>query len=404
MVGLRQTRLTTMALLDTLKYSFFIFMTQDADAQFDHFLSGSRHVLIALPENPDGDAIGSGWALAHFFAKKKISCTVAFSDPHKKIIRFSFLPRPQNIIHTLSGTRDFLLSFKTKHNDILTVRTEREKESLDIYITPRRGMIDPRDFSFAPALFHFDLVIAVGAPERQSFGMLFEESPDLFFEVPLINIDYHNTNDQYGQINFVHPTASSSAEIITDLIQKHAPEFLDETIAHCLLTGIVSATDSFQKGNTTPKSLQRASLLIHSGADQQKIIHHLYKSQPLSLLKLWGCVMSKLQWKEDIALLWSVVTQEDFAKSKTTPATIEVVLEKIKRNYSSGKIFLLLYQNINGQIRALVDFSRLTTPLPGMRQLHGQSKDSFYLFTPQSTTLAAAEKEVLEKLSEKASP
>ena len=44
-------------------------MSLEPQEQFKTFLEKSQEVLILIPENPSGDAVGSAWAL-YFFLKK----------------------------------------------------------------------------------------------------------------------------------------------------------------------------------------------------------------------------------------------------------------------------------------------------------------------------------------------
>ncbi len=73
-----------------------------------------------------------------------------------------------------------MLAFNTKFNKITNVKTERVEDELRIFITPEKGSIDPRDFSFIPAKFKYDLVISVGCADKESIGKVYEENPDIF--------------------------------------------------------------------------------------------------------------------------------------------------------------------------------------------------------------------------------
>ena len=329
-------------------------MSLDNPQQLDNVLKSTKHVLIFMAPTSSGDAVGSAWAMQAFLKKRSIEATVVVTGGEKTLERFSFLTRPEDIIETLAGARDFVLAFNTKFNKITNVRTERIEEELRIFITPEKGSIDPRDFSFIPAKFKYDLVMVLGSPDKESLGKVYEENPDIFYEVPVVNIDYHADNDNFGQLNIVDITASSTSEILADLFAKINVKEIDETMAENLLTGIIDATNSFQKKNTTPKSLRIASELMSKGADQQKIIRYLYKTQPFHLLKLWGRVMARLFWEDDIHLVWAPVYLEDFVQSRSNPTDIPFILDKIKENYSAGKMFMVLYNETAGIVRGII--------------------------------------------------
>jgi len=328
-------------------------MILDQGQQFEKIISESREILVLLPKDPVGDAIGAAWALYFFLEKRKKNVNLVF-EGDGMMEKFSFLPKPERVLHELSGTQDFILSFNTKFNKIIDIKTEKLSEELRVYITPEKGSIDPRDFSFIPSRFKYDVLIVLGSPDRESLGKIFEESPDIFYEVPVINIDHHGSNDRFGKMNIVDIAASSTSEILLDLLEKISEDAVDDVMAECLLAGIIEATNSFQNKNTTPKALRMSAALMARGADQQKIIRFLFKTQPLTVLKLWGRVMARLRWVEESGLIWAPVLLEDFVQSRSNPADIVLILDKIMENYSNGKIFLVVYNELPEKIKVIV--------------------------------------------------
>ncbi len=318
-------------------------MSLEPIQQFKSFLEKSKEVLILIPENPSGDAVGSAWALYFFLEKKGAAPAIAFANQLSP--KYSFLPKPEKILTEITGARDFVLSFDTTRNKITNLRTEIADDKYNIYLTPEKGAIDPRDFSFILAKFRYDLIIVIDSPDLEKLGKIYEANPDLFFEVPIVNIDYRSNNENFGQINVVDVMSSSCSEIASSLLESADYSLIDKMIADCLLAGIISATDSFQKKNTTPRSLLAAAALMDRGADQQKIIRWLYKTQPLNLLKLWGRALSAINWDEKARLIWSELTVADFVQSRSAPDDVPAILEKLEENYSEGKIFMLLYND-----------------------------------------------------------
>jgi len=321
-------------------------MVLDPVEQFKNLLNKSRDVLILIPENPSGDAIGSAWAIYFFLQKAGANATINFSNPNQNNLnKFSFLPTPDKISHDFSGARDFVLSFNTTYNKITNFRTEQLEDKFNIFLTPEKGAMDPRDFSFVLAKFKFDLMIIIDSPDLPGLGKIYEENPDLFFEVPIINIDHRSNNENFGQINFIDILASSCSEIMSHILELIEPTFIDKSIADCLLTGIISSTDSFQGKNTTPKSLQVAAKLMDRGANQQEIVRWLYKTQPLHILKLWGRAMAKLKWDDKTKFISSTLSVEDFVQSRASQTDVEQILEKLQENYVDGLLFAIIYND-----------------------------------------------------------
>jgi nanoRNase/pAp phosphatase (c-di-AMP/oligoRNAs hydrolase) len=325
--------------LELTKY----FMSLTPQEQFKKFLEGSKDILILIPENPSADAVGSAWALYFFLENKKLVPTIAFSNNLSK--KFDFLPKPGNLLNEISGARDFVLSFDIARNKIIKIRSEEKDNKFVIYLTPERGSIDPRDFSFILAKFKYDLIIVIDSPDLERLGKLYADNTDLFFEVPIVNIDRRSDNDNFGQINLVDVISSSCSEILTHALETIDQTLVDKTVATCLLSGIIGATDSFQKKNTTPKSFATAAMLMDKGADQQEIVRWLYKTHPLHILKLWGRAMAKLNWDPESKLVWSDIGLDDFIQSRASANDLTLILEKLQESYSEGKIFMALYND-----------------------------------------------------------
>lgn len=327
-------------------------MSLEPKEQFKQFLEKSKEVLILIPEKPSGDAVGSAWALYFFLKKKNIKPAIAFSDNLSP--KYSYLPRPEKILTEISGARPFILSFDTTRNKIIDLKAEQVENKYNIFVVPERGSIDPRDFSFILAKFQYDLIVVLDCPDLEKLGKLYEANPDLFFEVPVVNIDWRSNNENFGQINLVDVTASSASEILSDFLNYFDPVSVSKDIAECLLTGIISATDSFQKKNTTPRALSRAAELMEKGADQQTIIRWLYKTQPFNILKLWGRAMARLNWDEKSRLAWTLLFVEDFVHSRSTIEDMPSILERLADNYSEGKIFMSLHNDTAETAVALI--------------------------------------------------
>lgn len=367
--------------------------------QFEELLKKTSAPLIIIPSYPSRDTVATAFALAFFLKQIGKTPNLAGENIATDKEALAFLGEPENLLPSITGARDFVLSFATTRNKIMNVRTETTPEELRIYLTPENGAIDPRDFSFIPAKFKFDLVIVIGSPDKEHLGKVYEENPDIFYEVPIINIDNHSDNELFGQVNLVDITASSHAEILAEILEKSNLEKINEQVSETLLAGIISATESFQKKNTTPKALQIASRLMDKGADQQKIIRSLFKTQPLHLLKLWGRVMAQVKWNENLKLIWALVSIEDLVQSRAVATDLPRVLEKIRSNYSSGNFFMILYPESHTTIRGLIKASSteslaLLAERFGEGQLHGDTLE----FTLTLNSLDEAEYITIEKL------
>lgn len=372
-------------------------MTKSTE-EFINIIEKSSNILITMSTDASCDDFSSAFGLYHLLdsLKKEVSFFYNQNIPQK----LSFLEKPKKIEAELSGARDFIINFSTKHNKIIDVKTKEGAQDFVIQITPEKGSIHPKDFSFIPANFKYDLIIIIGASSLEKLGDIYFKNTDLFFEVPKANIDTHSNNENYGQVNLVDTTASSNAEILAEIILAKYEKNLNKEIAQSFLTGIVAATGSFQKPNTTPQTMITAAQLMKYEADQATVIRYLYKTKSLSFLKLWGRTMTRLNWNKKNQLIWSLLSTEDFVQSRSSEEDVSFVLEEIKKNFSQGQIYGIFYNNSQSKTLALIHLNNEkkaqllaeTFSLPPSQDL---------LIDFGKNNLVEAEKIFLEKLNQK---
>lgn len=356
--------------------------------------------LIFLPPYPKVDLVAAAFALFYTFQERGVRVQIICDSAHDLESSLGFIHTTPAVKPTLSGARDFVLSFNTKYNPISEVRTEKGEDELRIYITPNKASIDPRDFSFQPSSFSHDLVITLGATDKERLGACYENNPDIFYEVPVVNVDYQSSNELFGQVNVVDLNASTVSEIVAEMLEITSKSEYPTFIYEYLLAGITSGTDSFQKTTTSPKAFRLASVLMDLGADQQNIVRALYKTQPLHLLKLWGKVMANIKWNEKLSLIWGTVSIQDFVQARATQQDLPLVLEKIRANYQTAKMYMLLHQEDTTRVRVLLTGGQddITTVLAGLFP-NTQHVGDFLSFYMEKDSLEAAEEELLKTLT-----
>lgn len=83
-------------------------------------------------------------------------------------------------------------------------------------------------------------------------------------------LDHHVTNDMEAQYKYVDSESAASGEIILKLIDALGAE-IDKHIANCLYTAIATDTGCFKYSNTTGDTLRAAARLLDLGCDSQQI-------------------------------------------------------------------------------------------------------------------------------------
>ena len=318
---------------------------------FKKLIAKSKEILIVSPENSI-DIKASSFALVYLLEKlnKKVTLFSIKKDPAK----ISFLPKPIRTTNSLNGSREFQLIFHTEENKIIDVKTEEKEKDYIIHVTPEKGAINPKDFSFVPAKFKFDLIIIIGASCLETLNETYLDNTDLFFEVPKINIDYDPKNENYGQVNIVEDTASSIGEILTELILDNYEDSVDKKISQALLTAIIAGTESFQVPTTSPRAMNLSAKLMKHEADQATIVRYLYRTKELSFLKLWGRIMARLNWDKNKKVIWSLVSREDFSQSSSSEEDIEYVIEELQKSFPQNQTCIIIYINENDEAIALM--------------------------------------------------
>jgi phosphoesterase RecJ-like protein len=150
----------------------------------------------------------------------------------------------------------------------------------------------------------FDLVVSVDCSDLERLGH-FPQLPS-FGSVPLVNIDHHVTNLNFGTVNLVDPDASATAEIVLRLLDALTISPGAEA-ATCLLAGIVSDTLGFRTGNTTVEVMEAALRLMKAGASLPYVAYHSLDRRPTAAILLWGTALAQLHVED--RLLWTGISQ-----------------------------------------------------------------------------------------------
>ncbi len=303
-------------------------------------------ILIIAPGRT-GDSLASGLALRAFL--KKLEKEADLLSPEPVSGKFNFLPGAAEVVHDVDLTKSFVIDLSTKKTEVAELSYRKEADKMAFYIKPKKGEFTAADVTFRSSNFPYELVILVGVSSLEQLGDFYTHNTSLFFETPVVNIDFRASNENYGQLNLVGLSSTSTSEIVLDLINKFEASLIDEDIATQLLTGIISETNSFQHVRTTPQTFLKASQLVSLGAKQQEIISALYKSKSLGLLKLWGRVLARLQQETEIGLVYSAVNQTDVAKSSATEEDANLIIKEMASQLAFARILLFLKEESDNQ-------------------------------------------------------
>ncbi len=354
----------------------------------------AKEILITTKANFSGDGLASSLALAAIFKKMDKAHTIAISD--FKPGKYKFLPEVNIVKPELYHLKKFTLKINTNNAPIEELAYDKTDNELLIYLTPKKGIYTKEDITLVPSDYKYDLIFVLDSPDLESLGDIYEKNTDFFFHTPVINIDHSPANEYFGQINKVELTAVATAEIIYSLLNTLSIELMDEKIATYLYTGLTEKTRSFRTPQITPHTLSIASQLINYGADREKIITHLYRTKSVSMLRLWGRALARLQIDSSLKLGWTIISRNDFDLSGAKAEDIHGLIEEIISEAPQVDTVVVFLQTAEQTIEVYVYTSHLINALHLTKRFspRGDKQRAFIIFNNKKLT--EAESEVME--------
>ncbi len=322
----------------------------------------AKSILITFSSIWNGDNLSS--ALAFYLFLKKMGKTAEIvsgkieennqgETSHKT---FSFLPAFEQIKRNLKNSNEFIISLNTSRSKIKKIKYKVEENSLKFIINPKQGNFLEEDVKTETKNGNYDLIITIDAPDLASLGTIFEENADFFYNTPIINIDHHSGNENYGQINVININSVSVSEILFPLFTFYDKDLVNQDIATCLLAGIISKTKNFKTSNITPDTLATTSKLIFKEARREEIINKLYRSRNINVFKLWGKVLSRLSASKNNQIIWSSVTVKDFLKTGTDKNDLSGIVDELISNIPEAKIIIIFYETPDPEGKPTTNF------------------------------------------------
>ncbi|MCC6793336.1 MAG: bifunctional oligoribonuclease/PAP phosphatase NrnA [Thermomicrobiales bacterium] len=191
----------------------------------------------------------------------------------------------------------------------------------------------------------YDMLCLVDCSDRRRLGAFYQDDPSrVDGTVPIVNIDHHVTNDHFGIVNVVFPSAASTAEIMTDLIRCwECPITTD--IAHCLLAGIYGDTLGLRTEATTARTMRTSADLVDAGGNPAAITDSLFRLKPRSTVCLWEHLLRRVEWTG--SLIWTEVTTADLAVCRAEPSEAEGLVNFLAGTEGS-RAAAILYETEGG--------------------------------------------------------
>ncbi len=129
-------------------------------------------------------------------------------------------------------------------------------------------------------------------------------------KTPIFNIDHHISNEGFGTFNLVHPQAAATGEVVYDIF-KHLKLSLTKDEARYLYIAISTDTGSFRYSNTCARTHRIAAELIGTGIDVETISRDIYSNYSLNKIFLYSYLLKKIRTSAKDQIAWASMTRQD---------------------------------------------------------------------------------------------
>ncbi len=279
-------------------------MTTDSESVEDALTRAAKAIdeaeLVALACHvaPDGDALGSTLALHHVLAAAGLRSIASFPEP------FTVAPH------------------------------YRDLPGLDLLSHPDRFPVQPE------VMVTFDC----GSLER--LGQL-RANAEAASE--LIVIDHHISNDRYGSINVIDPTAAASGVLVRRLIDRLGLP-LTRDAAVCLYCALVCDTGRFQYESTNASVFALAGELVTFDVPVSTMSRTLFEEHRFAYLQLLAEALGAAELIREQSFVWTAVTQDMLKRHDVTLDEVEGLIDIVRRT-AEADIACVLKEEPDGTVK-----------------------------------------------------
>lgn len=231
--------------------------------QIKELISKNNSGIIVLPAKATLDAVAAGTSM--YLALTRLGKTVtliASETPQSDMVG---VDKIQN--NLVTGGNNLVVSFPYTEGSIDKVDYKIEDERFNLIIAPREGheKLQPKDVQFSYTGGKIEFIIAIDAPNLNALGEIYQKNENKFSGKNIVNIDRHLINNNYGTINMVVKTSSSTSELVYQVIRSIGVD-MDRDMATNLYTGIATATNAFSSYSVNADTFETIAQLLRAGA------------------------------------------------------------------------------------------------------------------------------------------
>ncbi len=251
---------------------------------------------------PDADALGSAFAMARALTNERRSPTVALPEG------------------SLSQRLSFLLDMAG-----ISIATDEDFSAADGFI-----------------------VCDTAKKPRCNVGLERKDS-DWSADRVIVNIDHHETNTNFGDVNWIVGEASSACELVYHFLCA-ADRPIDQATASLLYAGIQTDTLGFSLPTATASALHAGGDLVGLGADVALLGEKLGRSQSKSEFDLLRIIYANTSVLAGGEIAYSSASYQEIQDAGCSAADIDDQIN-VPRSVDGARLAMLFTEGRQGKTR-----------------------------------------------------
>ena len=206
-----------------------------------------------------------------------------------------------------------------------------------------------------------ELVVALDCATIERLG---DSAVSLLPDVPVITIDHHITNEEYGDHLILDATSAATGEILYQIIsENHLP--LPTLSRDALYVAISTDTGSLQYSNATARTYSIMAQLVDAGVDVAHINSQTYFNHSVRKVELLRECLQSFSLSHDGQVSHWTISQAAQSEIGAQPGDMEGLMD-ILRGISGVRVCFTLEESSSGAVRLsmrskddLVDVSKI---------------------------------------------
>jgi phosphoesterase RecJ-like protein len=169
---------------------------------------------------------------------------------------------------------------------------------------------------------HYDALIVFECSGADRMGSIIDFKSQVG---TVINIDHHLHNPNFGDINWVEPTTSSTSEMIFKIFER-ANVILNKDEAVSLYTGLVADTGCFRYGNTNLQTHTIGGKLVELGVPVAHVSESLYMNRSWAAFQIWSKALANIKFYFDRRVAVLAIPEKLYAEVGATPEDTDEIV------------------------------------------------------------------------------